>query len=88
MDEFFLHEGVTVYNPYKCIWESGKIVGKFYDFTDPTETTYIYSVQVGNGETIQDIYEDALLKINIWKQCVCGSESTNQPGHSYWCDKV
>lgn len=85
-DEFFLDEKVTVYNPYKAMWEAGRITAKFYNFTNPLDG-HIYCVQVANGETLSDIYEDALLKIDIWKHCECGAHMSNQPGHSHWCPR-
>lgn len=89
MDEYYLHEQVLVCNPTTLLWQHGKIVGKFYDFTDP-DNGHVYSVELNNGDVLQDIYCDVLTKVSSYwgaKKCECGGKMMKHPGHSSWCPK-
>lgn len=85
MDEYYLHEQVWVLNPYTLVWEIGKIMGKFFDFTDPKEP-HFYTVGVKTG-MFTGIYAEQISKLSTSRKslCECGAAASKQPGHSGWC---
>jgi hypothetical protein len=82
-----------MYSPGDCIKfkyngkeEIGMICSSYQRFDPYSGYNRVYQVSISGKNSLITIDESDVISY-YKKECSCGAESTDQPGHSFWCGK-